>query len=207
MPASASRNTDVHDLCSLLGVLQRKIDHDAARGKTDKSLKIEEILELVGRRAYGPLLLVIGLISISPVSLIPGSTWAFATLTLLVAIQLAFHKKTPWLPRAALGVKLSEKKLNGLIKATRPVARALDSVTRPRLAFLAEPPWVIVVALLCIVAALITFPLGLIPIAPLLPGLAIAVLGLGLTAKDGLVLALGGGAIGGAGWLTLTRVF
>src|SRR5690606_26330988 len=121
-----------------------------------------------GRRAYGPLLLIIGLVSISPATLIPGSTWLLAILTLLIAIQLALHKSTPWMPRKALDMKLSEDKLGKFIKAARPTARAIDKVVRPRFQFLAKPPWVIVVALLCVLAALITFPLGLIPIAPLL---------------------------------------
>lgn len=205
MLSRAARRTDVHDLCSLLGVLQRRIDEDRADGQA-QSLTVEQVLELVGRRAYGPLLLVIGLISISPVALIPGSTWLLATLTLLVAIQLALHRSTPWLPRPALNLKLSEQKLEGFIAAARPVARVLDKFIRPRLEFLADPPWIIGVAALCVLAALITFPLGLIPIAPLLPGLAISLLGLGVTAKDGLLLALGGVIIAGGSWLALTRI-
>lgn len=123
-----------------------------------------------------------------------------------MAIQLALHRSTPWLPRPALKLRLSEHKLEGFIAATRPIARVLDKLVRPRLEFLADPPWVIVVAALCMIAALITFPLGLVPIAPLLPGLAISLLGLGVTAKDGLLLTLGGVIIAGGSWLALTRV-
>jgi hypothetical protein len=192
----------IRDLQSLLDALQQKVDEDGGKDK----VTVEEVLRVVGRRAYGPLLLVIALASISPAALIPGSTWAFALMTLLVAAQLALHKDTPWLPSKALELKLSEGKLGKFLKAARPTARFVDRFIRERLAFLAEPPWSIVVALLCVLAAVVTFPLSLVPIAPLLPGIAIAFFGLGLTARDGVLLLLGAGAMGVAGWVLATRV-
>lgn len=45
------------------------------------------ILAVIGRRAYGPLLLVIGLISISPLTAAPGATWLAATVTLALSLQ------------------------------------------------------------------------------------------------------------------------
>ena len=93
------------------------------------------------------------------------------------------------------------------VSAARPAAGVLDRIVRPRLQFLADAPWVAAVALLCILAALITFPLGLIPLAPIVPGIAIVVFGLGLTARDGVLLALGGAIMAAACWVLLTRVF
>lgn len=202
--AAAAR--DVHDLTSLLDVLQDKIDRDGG-GASGKSITLEQVLEQIGRRAYGPLLLIIGLISISPAALVPGSTFLFATITLLIALQLLFHRDRPWMPKAALKMKLSEEKLDKFIRASRPATRVVDKIIRPRLAFLSEPPWVIVVALLVVFAALITYPLSFVPIAPLLPGLAISLFGLGLTARDGLLLAIGSGIMGFAGWMLVARLF
>ncbi len=196
---------DIHDMSSLLGALEDKVERDTADGG-GKKISVREVLDVVGRRAYGPLLLLIGLISISPAALIPGSTWALALLTLLVAGQLLFMRKTPWLPSAASKIKLSEPQLGKFTKAARPTAKVLDKIIRPRLEFLAEPPWVAGVAVLLILSAIVTFPLGLIPIAPLLPGLAIVLFGLGLTARDGVLLLLGAAVVGGAFWLVFTRV-
>ncbi len=193
----------MRDFCSLLDVIEHKVDEDGQR----TSITVREVFEVIGRRAYGPLLLLIGLISISPLTLIPGSTWAFAALTLVISLQLAFHKHTPWLPQQVLAIRLPEDPLAKFIEAARPTARVLDRFVRPRLEFFADTPWVIGVALLCALAALITFPLGLIPLAPLAPGLAIVVFGLGLTARDGVLLALGGAIMGSAFWILCTRVF
>jgi hypothetical protein len=63
------------------------------------------------------------------------------------------------------------------------------------------------VALFCIAAALITFPLGLIPLAPIVPGLAVVFFGLGMTAHDGLWLSLGMLVLGAAFWLAAPLVF
>ena len=57
------------------------------------------------------------------------------------------------------------------------------------------------------VETLVTFPLGLIPLAPLVPGFAVVAFGLGMTARDGLWLLIGGLIVGGAFWLALPRLF
>ena len=66
----------------------------------------------------------------------------------------------------------------------------VDALVRPRLVFLTEAPFVQMVGLVCVAAALITYPLGLIPLGPLLPSLAVLLLGLALTARDGVVVLL-----------------
>jgi hypothetical protein len=84
----------------------------------------------------------------------------------------------------------------------------LDGVwLRPRWTALTQPPFVNLIALLVIAAALVTIPLGLIPFAPLAPGLAIVLFGLGMTARDGLWLALGAVVFGGALWLAIPLIF
>jgi hypothetical protein len=205
MPAAANR--DVHDLTSLLDVLQEKIDSDHRAGSGGGSITLKGVLEQFGRRSYGPLLLIIGLISISPAALLPGSTTIFATLTLLIALQLLFHRDHPWMPGFALRMKLAEDKLEKFIRFCRPATNLIDKVIRPRFIFLSEQPWVTGIALLVILAALITYPLSFVPIAPLLPGLAISLFGLGMTARDGLLLAVGAGIMGFAGYVMAMRLF
>lgn len=205
MPAPARR--DVHDLTSLLDVVQGKIDSDNSHGSGSGSITLKEVLKQFGRRAYGPLLLIIGLISISPAALLPGSTTVFATLTLLIAVQLLFHRDHPWMPGFALRMKLSEEKLEKFIRFCRPATKLIDQIIRPRLTYLSDSPWVFGVALFVVFATLITYPLSFVPIAPLLPGLAICLFGLGLTARDGLLLLIGAALMGVAGWILVSRFF
>ncbi|WP_167755686.1 exopolysaccharide biosynthesis protein [Vitreimonas flagellata] len=183
------------------------IAYKADNDDTPDKLTLGEVLDSVGRRTYGPLLLVIGLIAVSPLTALPGTTWLVAVLTLLVAGQMALGMKRIWLPRKARDMSLPPEGVKGAVEKSRGVAKVVDTLLKPRLTFLSKPPFVNLVALLVIGAALITFPLGLIPLAPLAPGLAVVFFGLGMTARDGLWLLLGTLAVGGAFWLAFPLIF
>ncbi|MGD9981545.1 MAG: exopolysaccharide biosynthesis protein [Hyphomonadaceae bacterium] len=191
------RRAEPSNLNGVLDEIVARTEHD----ETPESLTLDEILDAVGRRSYGPLLLVIGLFAISPATVVPGMTWFAAALTLVVAGQMALGLPRIWLPRNALQAQLPRGAVKSGVEKSRGVARVIDKLLKPRLTFLSKPPFVNLVALMVIAAALITFPLGLIPLAPLLPGLAVVFFGLGMVARDGLWLALGTAAMAGAFWL------
>lgn len=170
---------------------------------TPATLTFGEVVDAFGRRSYGPLLLVIGLFAISPATVVPGMTWLVAALTLVVAGQMALGLKRVWLPRGALQAELPREAVLGGIEKSRSVANRIDGLLKPRLTFLSGAPFVNIIAILCIAAALITFPLGLIPFAPLAPGIAVVFFGLGMVARDGLWLLLGTAFLSGAIWLAM----
>jgi len=174
-----------------LAMLLDEIGEAAADRDGDGRVTFGDLMNAVGRRSYGPILLLIGLIAISPVTLIPGMTWVCAALTFLIAGQLAFGMKRPWLPKGILDRDFGAEKLKEGVAKARPWAKRIDTFIRPRFTFLAAPPFVNLVALACVAAAIITIPLGFIPLAPMAPSAAIILFGLGLTARDGLLLALG----------------
>ncbi|MGD9980558.1 MAG: exopolysaccharide biosynthesis protein [Hyphomonadaceae bacterium] len=167
----------------------------------EREITVGDVLSAAGRRTFGPLLLLIGLFSISPATIVPGMTWFAACLTLLLSLQLALGAKRPWLPPSLLRVSVPRDTIHAGAESMRKWARRVDSVLQPRLILLSEPPFANLAGLACAVAALVTFPLGLIPIAPLAPGLAVAFIGLGLFARDGLLLLVGGVVMAGALWL------
>ncbi len=198
-----TRRQPAANLTDVLDDIEHKVDGDPS----PESLTVDEVLSSVGRRSYGPLLLVIGLFTISPATVVPGLTWFGAALTFLVAGQMALGMTHIWLPRAVSRIEVPRQGVLKGIAGARGLARRIDTVLKPRLTFLAKPPFVNLIALLIIAAALITFPLGLIPLAPLAPGLAVVFFGLGMTAQDGLWLAFGAGALGVAGWLAAPLIF
>lgn len=162
------------------------------------SVSVEDLLNAVGRRAFGPLLLLLGFIAISPLTIVPGTSWLVALVTLLIAGQVVLGQERPWLPRKALTVSFPREALVKGVNLMQRPARILDALVKPRIGFLTEPPFVQIVAVGAMLAALITFPLGLVPFGPILPGLAILLIGLGLTARDGIVVLLAAGAMTGA---------
>ncbi|MGE3248982.1 MAG: exopolysaccharide biosynthesis protein [Hyphomonadaceae bacterium] len=196
-PPDAGREARRRDIGNLSDLLDRLAEH----ARTGATTTLRDVLAAIGHRSYGPLLLLIGIIAISPLTIVPGMTWLAAALTLVVAAQMLVGAHRIWLPKNALDARIEGATLERTIERARPWARRIDAILRPRLAFLTRPPLVSLVALAVIAAALVTFPLGLIPFAPLAPGAAIVFFGLGMTARDGLLIGLGLGALGLAGAL------
>ncbi|WP_395646637.1 exopolysaccharide biosynthesis protein [Terricaulis sp.] len=192
---------------TLDGVLD-EVEHSiGAEGATPPTMTMGDLLSSVGRQSYGPLLLLIGLFAISPATVLPGMTWFAAALTLIVAGQMALGLKHIWLPGWVLRAKAPRALVRGGVREARSWSSRLSVLLRPRLTFLTKPPFVNLIALLVIAAALVTFPLGLIPLAPLAPGLAVAFFGLGMVARDGLWLGFGAMILGGASWLFRALIF
>ncbi|MEM1149597.1 MAG: exopolysaccharide biosynthesis protein [Pseudomonadota bacterium] len=187
--------TKVNNLSSLLRSLMEETSGDVVTAR--------DMLNAVGRRSYGPILLLLGFIAISPLTIIPGATWLVALLILLISVQIVIGMRYPWVPRRLLDFEFRREDLLRGVEMSEGYVRRIDAVLRPRLTFLTDPPFAQLIALVCIGAALISFPLGFIPFAPLLPGIAVLLFGLGLTARDGFVLVAAGLSLLGAVLLLL----
>ena len=187
--------SEVHNLGSLLRAMCNETDGD--------TVSIEQLLEVVGRRSYGPVLLLLGFIAFGPLAIIPGLNWITALITLIFAVQIILGWPRPWIPARILAITVPRKYLIDGVEASQKYVDWVDAFLKPRLTFLTEPPFVQLVALVCIAAALVTFPLGLIPFGPTLPGLTILLMGLGLAARDGFMLLLAGLALVGAVYMTI----
>jgi hypothetical protein len=190
MAKNAGPKRDISNLQTLLASLIEQTKGDR--------VTIEDLLNAVGRRAFGPILIVLGFIAIGPLTIVPGTSWLVALVTLLFAAQVALGQSRPWLPKKALTASFPREMLvRGVNTMSRP-ARFIDRFVKPRIGVLTDPPFVQLVAIAAMFAALISFPLGLVPFGPVLPGLAIMLIGLGLTARDGVILLLAGGTMAGA---------
>lgn len=182
--------TQVTDLKSLLLSLVNNTEGD--------EVSIRQLMQAVGRRAYGPVLLLLGFIAISPLTIIPGANWLVATITLIFSLQIVIGRRTPWLPKRALDFSFKREMLVKGAKSGQKFAHMVDALVRPRLTFLTAAPFVQIVGLLCVLAALVTYPLGIVPFGPLLPGLAVLLFGLALTARDGVVVLLAAATFSGS---------
>ncbi|MEL7541512.1 MAG: exopolysaccharide biosynthesis protein, partial [Pseudomonadota bacterium] len=189
---------EVRNLRTLLRSLCNETD-----GET---VTVGDLLNAVGRRSYGPVLLLLGFIAISPLTIIPGANFLVAFVTLIFTIQMVFGRKYPWIPKKALEFSFQRKHMiMGVAAADKYVAQ-VDRFLKPRLTFLTQAPFAQLVALACAGAALITFPLGFVPFGPFVPSLAILLFGLAITARDGFVIVLAGASLVGACYL-LARVW
>ncbi|MGQ0532074.1 MAG: exopolysaccharide biosynthesis protein [Caulobacteraceae bacterium] len=203
---SVSERTAAHP-DGLADVLD-ELSHNVNRDSELNGIRLGVLISAVGRRSYGPLLLIIGLIAISPATILPFMTTIVAAITLLIAVQMALGFKRPWLPKRVLDIRVPRRAFFAFLDRARPIVERMDGVwLRERVTFMAAPPFVNAVALCVCAAALITFPLSLIPFAPLAPGIAIILFGLGMTARDGLWLSAGIVFTIGAFWLAAPLIF
>ncbi len=188
----------VNNLRSLLGSLSTRTEGE--------SVSVADLLNAVGRRSYGPVILLLGFIALSPLSLIPGANSLIAIITLIFAIQMVIGRAYPWLPKRALSFSFPRKHLISGVAAMEKHVHTVDQLLKPRLTFLTRSPFVQIVALACVAAAVVTIPLSFVPLGPLLPSLTILLFGLAITARDGFLLALAGLTLVGALYL-MVRVW
>lgn len=168
-----------------------------------ETVSVGDLLNAVGRRSYGPVLLLLGFIAIGPLTIIPGASVLVALVTLIFALQMAIGRPYPWIPKKALDFSFPRKHLiQGVAMLDKYVVQ-VDRFLKPRLTFLTNAPFVQIVALACVGAALVTLPLSFIPLGPLIPSLTVLLFGLAVTARDGFVLLLAGASLVGACYLLL----
>jgi hypothetical protein len=167
--------------------LQQLLDRIGDAEPEGERVKLDAIVEEVGRRSFGPLLLLAGVITASPLSGIPGMPTLMALLVMLVVAQLLMRRDHFWLPGWMLRRTVSASKRDKALSWLRPPARFVDRFLRPRLTVLVEGGGTYAIALVCLLIALSMPPLEMLPFAATAAGVAIAIFGLALIARDGLV--------------------
>ena len=196
------RDRDAETLGEVLDQLW--IAEDGADG--DK-VSLEEMREVIGHRAFGPFLLVVGILALTPVGAIPGVPTTLAVIVVLMGAQMLLGLKGIWLPGFVLHRSLSRDKLERSLGWIRPAARWLDRVLHPRLRVLTDRVALHVMAVVCVLMGLMIPPLEFVPFAVTVPSLALTLFGLSLITNDGL-LALLAFALSGVGfYLVAANVF
>lgn len=155
------------------------------------SVTLREILAAVGD--HGPLILcaVLCVPFMIPVS-IPGVSTVFGLAILLLGIGITLNRM-PWLPRQIMDRKINAEKLSSVLKRGFEIVARVEAVIRPRLGFLTGGAMAGRINGLAIIAGagLLMLPLGLVPFSNTLPALAIILLCIGMSQRDG-VLVIGG---------------
>lgn len=166
---------------------------DAIRADSGSSdeVSLAQIMQAVGTRAYGPLLLVPGLVALAPTGAVPGMSIVTGTIIFVVAIQLLFGRNEPWIPKRALEFSFSRDTLLSALERGRPYARRIDDFLKPSFTQVTDFPATRIVAIVAIALALSMFPLALVPFAVAIPSSAIVLFALGLTARDGRLIIAG----------------
>lgn len=150
---------------------------------------LSDILTIAGERLFGFLFVILSLPSALPVPA-PGYSTPFGVLLFLLAIQLVFGRKLPWLPNKMLNYPMKLETVQGLLKAGLPWLKRIEAITRPRLTYICTTlPGRVFIG--CAIALMATSMMIPIPGTNTLPAMGIFVTGFGLIEDDG-AISLGG---------------
>lgn len=171
--------------------LQQMLDHiDQAAQAGNEKTTMQDVMSEVGRRSFGPALLVPGIITLMPlIGDIPGVPTVMGILVLSVAGQVLFGRRYFWMPAWILTRSVERQKIVKAVQWARPPARFVDRFLRKRLPVLTYGAGAFAIALCCIAIALIMPLMEFVPFTANVAGFALTLFGLSLMARDG-VLAI-----------------
>ncbi len=197
--AENGKSGDPHSVGEVLDRLE-----DLGKDAGDDKVRLGDMLEAMGHRAYGPFLIVLPMIEISPVGGIPGLPTALAAVLALLAVQLILGREQLWLPGFLARRGMSGGTLMKVVDKGRPIARRMDKWFHGRLPALTKGPMVRVAGVAVLLLCLTVPPLELLPFASTAPMAAIMAFGIALLVRDGVLMivacALSVGAVAlGAG--------
>lgn len=164
------------------------------------TVSLGRILDAFGTRAYGPLLFLIGVVAVSPLSMIPGSMVLSGLLVAALMAQSLARRGPPWIPGRLRRIRIGTERMRRGMEKVLPWFERLERMVRPRLGPVVRPPLLHLCSLCAVMIGLTLVPLTIVPFGVVLPGLSLAVIGLGLMGADGLLVLIGIAISGGAFW-------
>ena len=192
-PSQPAPAPERHDLEDVIDCLLR-ITPDHGR------ISVAAVMEAIGQRSFGPLVLVPSLIALSPVGALPGLPAITSVIVMIFAVQMLMAQKHVWLPRWLKARTIDGAKLEKGLRAFRPVARFVDHLLRPRLIFLTRGPFYYALAAMILIVAIVTPVLELVPLGGIPPNAALVAFALAIIAKDGLWALLAFGFTAASAW-------
>ena len=151
-------------------------------------VRMGDVLDEFGKRSFGPFLLMLGLLEVTPIGGIPGVPTLIALLCALIGLQLVIRQDHIWVPAFVEKRALASDKLMKSAKKMESWADRLDHWFHGRLKRFTSPFWQRIVGGVVILMAVTVPPLEFIPFASSAPMLTIAALGLALMVRDGLLM-------------------
>lgn len=167
---------------------QDLLDEIAGLAEDGDKAHLRDLIKALGHRGFGPLLFLFALIEMSPLGGVPGVPSVIALILTLIAVQILIGRRHFWLPGMIGKRKLPQHTLQAGAQKLRPLARWTDRILGGHLVWLTGETGQKLAALAVIVLCATVPFLELVPFASTAPMLAIALLGLAITAHDGIVM-------------------
>lgn len=154
----------------------------------NQPLTLREILAETSERGFSLIILLFALPFLFPGP--PGLSGILGTVCLLLALQMGFGRRTPWLPSRIAKFKFPRRFSLQLLNNLKRLTRRLEKIVRPRWKFLAENRYIWRINGFCMawLAILLMLP---IPATNPIPTVGIILLAVATLEEDGLLLCVG----------------
>jgi hypothetical protein len=153
----------------------------------EDDMRLGDIVDRFGRRAFGSLLFVLAIPNLLPLP--PGSSTVLGAPLLLLSPQLALGVHAPWLPKWLEDRTISGAGISRAFNRLLPWVEKIEKISTPRMGFMFGTIGDRAIGVIC---SVLSFVLILpIPLGNLLPALTIGVLGFALLQRDGLFATAG----------------
>jgi hypothetical protein len=153
--------------------------------RPDDNFTIADVRDALGDRSFATLLFLFAAINCLPLP--PGSSAFLGLPTLIISAQMVFGQSKVWLPDFILKRPISAERFRQIVEKLSPWLQKTERLVRPRY-------WPFPDMLIDRVIGLIAFVLSVLLVAPIplgnwLPAFAMALFGLALSERDGIVLS------------------
>lgn len=170
-----------------LGHLLDGLDQ-AAQGDV---VSVQDVLDQIGDRSIMPVVLVIALMLVSPLSGIPGLPTLSSVIILIVMGQALLRREHLWLPSILRNRAVRADRLQRAARWMRRPAAWIDQHAHRRLVVVTLGPLRWLSLLVCMLVPMIFPFLELLPFVTSIGALAVALISFGLLVRDGLYVLLG----------------
>ncbi len=173
-----------NDIDSLAALVQRIRSID----ENEDPVTLQSVLEIIGPRSFGPVILLAGLVTMAPlIGDVPGVPTMMAAVVILTAGQVLFGKHEFWLPAWLRRRSISRDKLGRFLGWMDRPAKILDRLFSSRLEPVTKGWGVYLIAVACILVALVMPFLEAIPFSSNIAAIAWVTFGLATIFRDGYV--------------------
>jgi hypothetical protein len=150
---------------------------------------IMDLIEALGERSFGFILLLMALLNTLLITSIPGLSAIVGSVMVLTSIQMILRLPTIWLPLSIREKTYSKDQFDKVLKKSASFLTCTESFLKPRILILTTRFVEPFLGLISLINSLwITLP---IPFGNFLPGAAMVILSLGIIAKDGIFIING----------------
>ena len=159
------------------------------RLKTEDSISLKEIIATLGERVFGVSILLFCIPNCLPIPNVTGLSAITGIPIGIIGLHMVFGKSQLWLP-ARLGEKrFSGQRFGKMLERAIPSIRKIEVWLHPRLRIMSTETMQRLLGVVFIVlATVMSLP---IPFGNFMPGLAMALMAIGLIERDGFLIVLG----------------